>query len=236
VNAPRRYDEEEVAEILRIATEANEAVASRAAGTHGLTLADIQEIGGEVGIAPARIEHAAREVERTTAATLPTTTAQPGGFLGAPRSVSRVVPLPRSLDDEEWMRLVVRLRETFGARGKIETVGPLRTWYNGNLQVHVEPADDGYRLRMSTFKGNVTEVATMGVVFLVMAVLMGTMIVLQKGIGPGLALAAFFGSLGLGALGTTRLALPRWADERGSQMDEIAETTLNGLALTAPRE
>lgn len=223
MNSPRRYDEEEVAEILRIAAEADEAVASRSAGAAGLTLADIQEIGGEVGIAPARIEQAAGSLERYSAHASPTNTGQPARFLGAPRSVSRVVPLDRPLEDEEWMRLVVILRETFGARGNLETVGPLRTWYNGNLQVHVEPADDGYRLRMSTFKGNVTEAATMGFVFLVMAVFMGLLIVWQKGIGPGLGLAALFGSLGLGALGTTRLALPRWAAERARQMDEIAE-------------
>jgi hypothetical protein len=211
----RRYGEQEIAEILRRATEADEAAPPPAAGT-GLTLAQIQEVGGEVGIAPARIERAARSLDLPKAS-------PPVRFLGAPRSVARMVPLDRPLSDDEWMRLVVILRETFGAKGTVESIGPLRTWYNGNLQVHVEPWEGGHRVRMSTFKGNVTELTIMGSLFLFMAILTGLLIYFKKGMDVGLIMSAMFGALGLGVIGSTRLALPFWADRRAAQMEEIAE-------------
>ncbi len=219
----RRYDEQEIAEILRLATEADaarvdEAAPSPAAARTGLTLAQIQEIGGEVGIAPARIEHAARALELSLSDVAP-----PVRFLGAPRSVSRTVALDRPLSDEEWMRLVALLRETFRARGNVETIGTLRTWYNGNLQVHAEPWEGGHRIRMSTFKGNVTELTIMGSVFLFMALFMGLLIYFKKGMDVGLLMSALFGALGIGMIGTTRLALPSWANRRAAQMEEIAE-------------
>jgi len=211
----RRYGEQEIAEILRRATEADEATLPPAAGT-GLTLAQIQEVGGEVGIPAARIEHAARLLDLPEAS-------PPVRFLGAPRSVARMVPLDRPLNDDEWMRLVVILRETFGAKGTVEEIGPLRTWYNGNLHVHVEPWEGGHRVRMSTFKGNLTELTTMGAVFLLMAVFTALIIYLKKGMDPGLIMSAMFGALGLGVIGRTRLALPLWADTRAAQMEGIAE-------------
>ncbi|MCL7961157.1 MAG: hypothetical protein M8861_13270 [marine benthic group bacterium] len=211
----RRYGEQEIAEILRRATEAEEVASPPAAGT-GLTLAQIQEVGGEVGIAAARIERAARSLDLPEAS-------PPARFLGAPRSVTRMVPFDRPLSDDEWMRLVVILRETFGARGTVEEIGPLRTWYNGNLHVHVEPWEGGHRVRMSTFKGNVTELTTMGAMFLLMGVFTALIIYLKKGMDPGLVMSAMFGALGLGVIGRSRLALPLWADTRAAQMEGIAE-------------
>ena len=211
----RRYSEQEIAEILRRATEAEEVVPPRAAGT-GLTLAQIQEAGGEVGIAAARIERAARSLDLPDAP-------PPARFLGARRSVTRIVPLDRPLSDDEWMRLVVILRETFEAKGTVESIGPLQTWYNGNLQVHVEPSDGGHRVRMSTFKGNVTELTVMGSAFLLMAIFTGLLIYFKKGMDVGLIMSGMFGALGLGVIGSTRLALPAWADRRAAQMEEIAK-------------
>jgi len=213
----RHYDEQEIAEILRRASEADEAAPPPAAG-RGLTLAQIQEVGGEVGIAAARIERAARSLD------LPETSPPvPVRFLGAPRSVTRMVPLDRPMSEDEWMRLVVVLRETFGARGTVESIGPLRTWYNGNLQIHVEPWEGGHRVRMSTFKGNVTDLTIMGSMFLLMAIFTGLLIYFKKGVDAGLIMSAMFGALGLGVIGRTRLALPAWADRRAAQMEEIAE-------------
>jgi hypothetical protein len=211
----RRYDEQEIAEILRHATEADEAAPPHTSGT-GLTLVEIQEVGGEVGIAAERIERAARSLDMGKAS-------PPVRFLGAPRSVTRIVPLDRPLSDDEWMRLVVILRETFGAKGTVESIGPLRTWYNGNLQIHVEPSEDGHRVRMSTFKGNVTDLTIMGSMFLLMAIFTGLLIYFKKGVDAGLIMSALFGALGLGVIGRTRLALPAWADRRAAQMEEIAE-------------
>ena len=214
----RRYDEEEIAEILERATTNKGAVqpASKGSG-QGLTLAEIQEIGSEVGIAPARISDAAQAMaSRDLVGTTKT-------FLGAPRSVSRIVPIDRPLNDDEWTRLVVDLRETFDAVGKVTSEGNLRTWRNGNLHVYVEPDGDRYRVRMRTFKGNVPIRAAVSgaLIFLAMFMILETL-----GVGPGfrtLLPAVMLGGAGLGTLAFTRATLPGWALERARQMEGLAE-------------
>ncbi len=210
----RRYDEQETAEILRRATETHEPAPPSAGAGSRLTLSEIQGIGSEVGIEPSRIERAAQALEVPAQ--------QQVTFLGAPRSVSRIVPIDRPMDDDEWVRLVVLLRETFGARGEVETLGPLRTWHNGNLQVHVEPWEDGYRVRMHTLKGGIEELSAAALAMTTVAVIMFVMIILKRGIDPALMIAALFATWGLGMIGGPRLKLPGWAAERATQMDEIA--------------
>lgn len=213
----RSYNEREVAEILERATTHEARAPVQAPAARGLTLAQLQEIAAEVGIAPARIEEAARAVASRQAA-------QPvRRFLGAPRSVARVVPIPRALDDEEWSRLVVDLRTTFGAQGDIRTEGTLRSWTNGNLQVHVEPEGDHYRVRMQTMKGDVSDLGSVSGIFTVIGLLMGAK-TLTVGADPSDAIiAGVFTSAGLTGLGYLRGMLPRWADTRARQMEGLAE-------------
>ena len=213
----RRYDEAEIAEILEIATRNEGAVRPGSKGSgEGLTLEQIQEIGSEVGIAPARIADAARTLSGRSLVGPAKT------FLGAPRSVSRIVPIDRALSDDEWTRLVVDLRETFDAVGKVTIQGNLRTWSNGNLQVHVEPDGDRYRVRMRTHKGNVMPGMAMSAAFIFLSLLM-----VLEGLGEGdnfraLVMAFLFGGAGVGALAFTRAALPGWALERAGQMEGLA--------------
>ncbi|MCL7980763.1 MAG: hypothetical protein M8865_12775 [marine benthic group bacterium] len=215
MTGPRRYDEHEIAEILRRASEADTGISSTPARLAGLTLAEIQLIAGEVGIEPHGIERAARELESVR-------TGPAATWLGAPRAVSRTVGLPRRMTDDEWTRLVVLLRETFDARGEIETTGPIRTWHNGNLEVHVEPVDDGYRLRMRTLKGELEAISGAALSILMVALIMAIAILSKRGIDPALFISAIFAAGGLGMLSSARLRLPGWAAERATQMDEIA--------------
>ena len=140
----KRYTEDEIAEILEVATSAQETGGSlsRSGSESGLTLEQIQEIGSEVGIAPERIASAVQVVESRKLVGPQKT------FLGAPRSVSRVFPIDRPLTDQEWGRMVADLRQTFDAAGRVTSAGDLRTWTNGNLHVYVEPAGaGGYQVR-----------------------------------------------------------------------------------------
>ena len=214
----RRYDEQEIAEILERATTSEATLPSEPATVReGLTLAQLQEIGSEVGIAPASIADAARAISgRELAAATKT-------FLGTPRSVSRIVPIDRALNDDEWTRLVVDLRETFDAFGKVKIQGPLRSWTNGNLQVLVEPDGDRYRVRMRTHKGNVTPLAAMSVAFICLAVISLLQTLVDEAGFRGLLLAAMFGVAGVGQLGYIRATLPGWAIERAAQMEGLAE-------------
>lgn len=213
----RRFDEPEIAEILEKATadEPGRGAAPRP-GARGLTLSQLQEIGAEVGIAPARIAEAARAVSSREASGVPRR------FFGAPASVKRVVPIARALDEDEWARLVADVRETFGATGRVSVHGSLRSWRNGNLQVHVEPHGDAYRVRMQTVKSAATRSSPGGAFVLVGAVLM-----LLSAVGVAdaevLAPAVAFAAAGVGQLAWVRATLPGWAAERAAQMEGLAE-------------
>ncbi|MEX2527107.1 MAG: hypothetical protein WEA09_05665 [Gemmatimonadota bacterium] len=214
----RRFDDQEVQEILERATVALPPRGQLSPSSlDGLTLAQLQEIGVEAGISPARIESAARELEVQASATPPAT------LMGVPRSVSRMVPLERAMRDEEWDRLVADLRQTFGAVGELSAHGSLRTWRNGNLQAHVEPHGEGWRLRMETLKGDAASMAGVGAMFGLMGLLILVLGILGEFQMKDVIVGSLFAMGGFGHLGYLRIALPHWADQRAAQMEGVAE-------------
>src|SRR5690242_2363980 len=134
----RRYSDEEVSAIFARATEGASASPVGEAQQDGLTLAELQEIGAEVGIAPSAVAAAAKSLVSAAA---------PEGrtFLGLPVSVGRTVNFDRKLTEDEWEQLVVELREVFNARGTMSGSGGFRQWTNGNLQALLEPTPTGQR-------------------------------------------------------------------------------------------
>ncbi len=156
----RTYSDEEVARILDAATDPGyggsgreEAFADHAdaapqgpeARPGGLTLADLREIGAEAGIDPARITQAARSLDLFSAGS-----EVQRGLLGIPWQLRRNVPLPGPLQDEDWNRTVVLLRERFGGPGEISVDGSLRSWSEKDVSVFHEPdpTGPGWRLRL----------------------------------------------------------------------------------------
>src|SRR5213594_5056788 len=145
--AERRYNDKEIAAIFRAAAEEGPQSPQReVARDEGLTLAELQAIGSEVGIPSDAVAQAARAVDVRLGAASRT-------FLGLPIGVARTVNLNRRLTEEEWGRLVVQLREVFDARGSTRSDGDLRQWTNGNLQVLLEPTGTCHRLRFRTLHG-----------------------------------------------------------------------------------
>ncbi len=211
----RKYQEEEVREILDLA--ANKAKVGRPAISDegGLTLLEIQEVGLEVGMEPARIAEAAFVVDARREI-LPRRT-----YFGVPTSVGRIVDLPRALTDHEWDVLVGELRETFGARGTVTSLGGAREWTNGNLHAFLEPTATGHRLRLGTLKGNAVALITTGAAGLALGLALLTLFIGEQ--LPGAAMVALLIALaGGGTLGANMLRLPRWAREREGQMEYIA--------------
>src|SRR2546423_11036846 len=213
--ADRRYNDDEIAAIFRAASEGPQSAHPDVPRDEGLTLADLQAIGREVGISSDAVAHAAHTLDVNRGA-LPRT------FLGLPLRVARTVNLHRRLTDEEWERLVVQLREVFNARGRTRSDGSLRQWTNGNLQVLLEPTDTGHRLRFGTLHGGARAsigagIAALGVTAAVAisSALGGTLVDAI----PGIALL-FAAGVGLIASGAVRL--PRWARLRERQMEALA--------------
>ena len=215
----RRYDDREVAEIFEHATEAHQKGALRPSNAaEGLTLAELKEIGRDVGIAPELVEHAARALDAAPPARGRT-------VLGLPIRVGHTIELPRRLTEEEWQRLVVNLRDTFDARGRLRDDGAFKQWTNGNLEVLLEPTPAGQRLRMRTYKESAMGLILGGGITLTIAVvaLMAALMGMGREIGERLPGLVTLFAVGSGLLGAGALQLPAWARLRQSQMEAIAE-------------
>lgn len=215
----RRYTDDEVAEIFARASETEQAARRRQLpSAEGLTLGELQKIGGEAGIAPELVAHAARALDEPRPPAPPV-------FLGLPLGVARTVRLERRLSDAEWEKLVVDLRETFDARGVVRSEGSLRHWSNGNLQVLLEPDGDGQRIRFRTVKGNARPLIFTGLGLMGASAMMVASALVTGSASVAQALAGF-GTMALaGAVlfAAGALPLPRWARLRQQQMDALAE-------------
>ena len=207
----RRFNEAEVAAIFERATEAQQTGQRQLPSGEGMTLAQLQEIGREVGISPEQVAEAANALDRVGSPTA-------RSFLGLPIGVGRTIELDRRLTDDEWERLVVDLRETFDARGTLRHEGSLRQWTNGNLQALLEPTATGHRVRLRTIKGD-SQAFMMGGLAMLGVGLVST--IFSEG-GAAVSSAVSFLAMGGGLFAIGALRLPGWARVRRQQMEQIA--------------
>jgi hypothetical protein len=216
----RRYSDEETLAIFAAAAELQQAAQAAPAGGltpsnagDGMTLAQLQEIGREVGIPSELVARAAHGLELRGRASV-------RRFLGLPIGVGRTVSLQRTLTEAEWERLVVDLRETFDARGRLRADGGFRQWTNGNLQALLEPTPTGHQLRLRTMKGDAYGAMTGGFAILAFDALLAAL----RGISgransPGIVL--LFGVMGVTMVVMGALRVPGWAKRRQQQMEGI---------------
>lgn len=226
MSSTRRYNEEETAQILERAATADQARAEGGVslpsstdlvrGQTGMTLQQLEDIATEVGLRPEDIRHAARAVERGDL--VPTEQTM---VVGLPVGLSRTIQLDRPMSDHEWERLVVMLRETFRAQGRLQAEGTLRSWSNGNLHVMLEPTATGQRLRLSTRKGNAFTNVFLGGASVFAGL---TMLLSSSGANPTLRMlmGGFFALIGIGVVGSMYFTLPKWARTRSTQMETLA--------------
>ncbi len=213
----RRFNEAEVATIFARATEVPVPSQRQLPSSEGMTLAQLQEIGREVGIAPEQLAQAAKAIElggRVTSRT----------FMGLPIGVGVIVELGRKLTDDEWERVVVDLRETFDAKGKQSSEGSFRQWTNGNLQALLEPSGTGHRLRLRTVKGDARGMIVGGLAMLGFSGLALGAAAMKGALDDlGMVMAmATLGTMGIGMFASGGLRLPGWARLRRRQMEEVA--------------
>ena len=141
----RRYNEDEVALILRKAVDAGADDRATATGK-GMSLSELKEIGIEVGIDAAHIEDAARTLERRD--DRPIT----GSVLRLPTTVQldRVVPV--RLVPENLPQLLDAIRSEFARQGIVEEVLGGIEWRArsgmGGRYVSIRPEGDQVRIRV----------------------------------------------------------------------------------------
>jgi len=110
----RRFSDEEVREILARAVEARSASPSRAlTRTEGISLSELQTIGEEAGIDPARIEEAARGLTKRRREGA-------GGFFGGPTNVEFERTVEGSIQDIPSSELRAVIRRTMGEQGEFD--------------------------------------------------------------------------------------------------------------------
>lgn len=223
----RRFNQEEVSAIFEIAADMQHTSQPQLPSGEGMTLAQLQEIGREVGLSPELIDNASRSLGLSIRPT-------EREFLKLPIGVGLTMDLPRSLTDAEWERVVVDLRETFDARGRVSTEGQIRQWINGNLQAHLEPTATGQRVRLRTFKGNARELIMAGLSMMGFAVVATIAASMRRPITDVGMLASMFtlaaGGAALSAIGA--FPLNAWARLRRRQMEAVASRV--AAITTAP--
>lgn len=153
---------------------------------------------------------------------------------GIPISVARTTPLPRTLTDDEWARVVMDLRDTFDARGTLRAEGPFREWSNGNLHVALEPGPDGERLQMRTRRsGGEVPVYFGGFLLILSAIVLFIGVVTGVPLAEVIREAGILGFLGAGGLTVGGVGQLLWSKERLAQMEAVSERTAL-LAAGAP--
>ena len=212
----RRYQDHEVREILDLAIGQEDAPTPSLAAGDGLTLRELQEVGREVGLSPARVTQAVAAFEgRGTV--VPRTKS-----LGLPTTVGSVVSLSRNLSDREWERLIAEMRTTFDVKGEVTSHGSLREWSHGTLHAFVEPTESGYRLRLTDSRAaGLGAGIAFGGFLLAMALLIFLVLLGKEDAGSKFFVPLFFGLGGGGMMALATLTLPGWAREQEQRMAHI---------------
>jgi hypothetical protein len=223
----RQFSDDEVAFILERAAAADSSGSGSTAletsreTSRGLTLQQLTDVAREAGISETAVTLAADAVVRGALVPSKVITAA-----GLPVGVSRTIELGRAVSETEWERLIVALRETFNARGKVVREGSLRSWHNGNLQASLEPTTTGHRLRLSTRKGDALSGILAGAALMIAGGMLGaaTAFSVAKG-APSIWWPTVL-MIGMGAttIASRYITLPRWARTRASQMEALGET------------
>jgi hypothetical protein len=220
----RRYGDDEVREILSLATgDAQDHSPPAEAG--GLTLDELQSIAREAGIDPARVAQAAETLDvHGRRATVRRS-------FGLPIAVSQVVDLPRAPTDREWDQLISEFRTAFGVHGRAMTTGGHREWSHGNLHISVEPTADGERLRLSDLKDDAVAINGLGFLLVAIGLVAGTVLLAAGPPGKALKVFGFFGGMSLlPFFGANLVRTPAWARERERQIAATAEHAVKLLS------
>jgi len=239
----RRFNEDEVALILRKATETG-AFAAQGRDADGLTLEELKSIGREVGIDAKAIEAAARHVAVARVQ-------GSGGFFGMSVAPRYEATIPGEIPREKLSDVVAAVRRAMGRQGVVrEEFGGLE-WQArdalGGRYVSLQPADGKTHVRVfGNFRDGIFISGSLGGVsvgVVATAVVASTLKVLGLGalVGAG-ALPAGFVAGAFGArfvwkrlISRETRALERTASELEWALKEASGTASDGAASEGSR-
>jgi hypothetical protein len=119
--AGRRFNEQEVAAIIKRASELQQ-VESPAESTTGMSLAELEQIAREAGLDPALVRRAASDLDTRV------TDRQPSAFLGAPTALVLERTIDGEVPAEEYEAMVLEIQRELGGVGSASTLGRSLVW------------------------------------------------------------------------------------------------------------
>ncbi|MDX1618250.1 MAG: hypothetical protein R3224_05660 [Balneolaceae bacterium] len=145
-----RFDRDEIANILKRASELehrNREAAEEDEDRVGLTLQELREVAGDVGIDPGYVQQAIEELS----APAPPVFAR---LLGGPFSHFISEEADRPLDDTTWEEVVTEIRKIHGGIGKTGKRGNTYEWEQrkrevGYIQISLASKEDHTRIHLN---------------------------------------------------------------------------------------
>lgn len=230
--AGRTFDEQEVAEIFRLASSRQDKALRALSPGGGLTLEELKAIGEEAGISSTFIANAAQQVGRTVPAS------KRKRFMGLPVGFTRNMDLPATFDDQHWSQLVAGLHDELDVIGETRTDGDSRIWQSDIGQMVVEPAGEGYRLRLKLSQDALRGALMMSAALTFMGLFFMLVLATKQDLFVDLAKTVFvsmFSVAGLTGFGYSAFKSPRWVADRESQIDRVLDqlqTTMDTRHVT----
>jgi len=224
-----RFPSDAARSIFRRAAEHQEmARAAAPANANGLTLAELQAIGAEAGIAPeyvaaATAEYSADDPDDDT----------PWWYAG-PATVAAKTVVPGTITDGPvWAAMVRELRDTFGTGGVATQIGDSLEWSfsppmgGASTRVTVTPEPHGTRIRITRSKLSSARMgAVIGGTFSISGLAVGGLIFTFKGFDVvGLAFMVVLMAVGAAFMGLSipvyRSAVRREQEQFDALMDRL---------------
>ncbi|MEP6857850.1 MAG: hypothetical protein ABI994_05650 [Gemmatimonadales bacterium] len=118
----RRFNEEEVALIIKRAAELQQTEQTNNDPGNALSLTEVEQIAGEAGIDPRLIRRAAVGLDK------PTEITRPSPWLGSPTRLVFERVVDGEISTEEFEPLIAEIRRTFGDNGLPSVLGRSLAW------------------------------------------------------------------------------------------------------------
>ncbi len=230
----RRYDDKELAAILRAASEA-QAEGISPDDSKGLTLPEIEKLAAEVGIDPRHVAAAAERLEGAPRGS------RPFALFGALASERLDRTGEGAFDETGWEDAIGELRKCFGSAGEVSRVGSSREWLArtdmGSAHLTAQPRGGQTRFRLSLDRtGMITTLWMLGSIAAFLGSMALAIIIGGRLHMAALAILSIFVLIGLLttlAWTTTRRWSERQLADARLALDRLAEMTTEGQATAA---
>lgn len=234
----RRFNDREVTQIIKRASELQEQEAPADAGTAGMSLAELEQVAREAGLDPALVRRAAADVDRRI------TDQAPSRFLGAPTTLRLERTIEGEVPADEYEAMVFDIQRIVGVVGIASNLGRSLQWTSSSsgrprsnvpaVQVVVSPRSGRTAIRVEEPLGNIAG----GLFGGLMGGVGGGLGIPLMAAGlaafhsPGAAFAMLAGAIG-GSYLLARTIFGAVASRRGARLQALIRQLAEHVAATA---